>query len=390
MNAEGIPMDAEQQQSMEAVSRLADDELTATVQRLLTQERRVSASLLMHLAEVDARELYRRHACSSMFDYCVQQLHLSESEAYLRIRAARLGRQFPRVLQMLAAGELHLSAVKLLAPFLTQDNCERLLCTARLKSKREVELLLAQFAPQPDVPNVIRKLPQQVRGAERPSEAQTALLSTVSNPSSEQRALALQSSPAAKFEPRSGPLVPPAFTPIATTLRPLGPSRFKVQLTASQQLHDKLRQARDLLRHELPDGDLAQVLERALDLLIAQRMKGRFAQSSKPRARREDAPPKPDSRHVPNEVRRAVLERDGMRCSYVSAEGKRCEQCGWLELHHEHPYGRGGAPTVANIRVLCRAHNDLLAERDYGRDFMQRRIERARAGRRGKDITTRP
>jgi 5-methylcytosine-specific restriction endonuclease McrA len=166
-----------------------------------------------------------------------------------------------------------------------------------------------------------------------------------------------------------------------------------VQLTASQQLHDKLRQAQDLLRHELPGGDLAQVLERALDVLIAQRMKQRFGQGSKPRARRQGVLPKPESRHVPNEVRRAVLERDGMRCSYVSAEGKRCEQRGWLELHHEQPYGRGGAPTVANIRVLCRGHNDLLAERDYGRDFMRSRIERARSERTGgghHNSTTKP
>jgi 5-methylcytosine-specific restriction endonuclease McrA len=305
-----------------------------------------------------------------MFDYCVQQLHLSESEAYLRIRAARVGRQFPRVLQMLAAGELHLSAVKLLAPVLTRKNCEQLVSAARLKSKRDVEHLVAQLAPQPNVPTVIRKLPQQARERERAPEAQTAVVSSVS-----------KSSPARKTERQSAPLTA-TFTP-NSTLSPLAPSRFKVQLTANQQLHDKLRQAQDLLRHELPDGDLAQVLERALDLLIAQRMKQRFGQSSKPRARRQGAAPKPDSRHVPNEVRRAVLERDGMRCSYVSAEGKRCEQRGWLELHHEQPYGRGGAPTVANIRVLCRAHNDLLAERDYGRDFIRCRIEHARAARRG-------
>jgi hypothetical protein len=376
-------MHLSQQQSIAAVSQLGDDELTATVQRLLRQERTVSATLLMHLAEVDTRELYRRHACSSMFDYCVQRLHLSESEAYLRIRAARLGRQFPRVLQMLASGELHLSGVKLLAPILTQDNCEQLLTAARHKSKRDVEQLLARLAPQPDVRGVIRRFPQQ-RSPERAPEVQTALLAAVSTPSSDQRELALQSSPVGKTEPQSAPSVPltPTFTP-TSTLSPLGPSRFKVQLTASQRLHDKLRQAQDLLRHELPGGDLAQVIERALDLLIAQRMKQRFGQSSKPRARREGGPRKPDSRHVPNEVRRAVLERDGMRCSYLSAEGKRCEQRGWLELHHEQPYGRGGAPTVANIRVLCRTHNDLLAERDYGRDFMRRRIERARAERRG-------
>jgi hypothetical protein len=53
--------------------------------------------------------LYRERAYSSMFDYCVRALHMSEAESCLRIRAARLSRQFPRVLHMLQAGELHLS-----------------------------------------------------------------------------------------------------------------------------------------------------------------------------------------------------------------------------------------------------------------------------------------
>ena len=54
---------------------------------------------------------------------------------------------------------------------------------------------------------------------------------------------------------------------------PLGAERYEVQRTASKQLHDKLRQTQDLMRHELPNGDVAQVLERALDVLIADRMK---------------------------------------------------------------------------------------------------------------------
>ena len=59
-----------------------------------------------------------------MFEYCVEALHMSEAEAYLRIRAARLGREFPRVLLMLEASELHLTAIKLLAPVLTQHNAD--------------------------------------------------------------------------------------------------------------------------------------------------------------------------------------------------------------------------------------------------------------------------
>jgi hypothetical protein len=174
------------------------------------------------------------------------------------------------------------------------------------------------------------------------------------------------------------------------TLSPLGPKRYKVQLTASQQLHDKLRQAQDLMRHEVPDGDLGRVLERALDLLIAQRMKRRFGKTSKPRAPRDQPVAKQGSRHIPHAVRRPVLSRDGARCSFVSADGKRCEQRGWLELHHEQPFGRGGPATLSNVRVLCQAHNQLLAERDYGRAFIQRRIERARSKRSEQQLPLEP
>ena len=79
---------------------------------------RVIRELLVHIGEVDVRGLYREHAYSSMFAYCVRALHMSEAEAYLRIGAARLSRAFPRVMTLLQAGELHLSAVKLLAPVL--------------------------------------------------------------------------------------------------------------------------------------------------------------------------------------------------------------------------------------------------------------------------------
>ena len=125
--------------SLQPVAQLGDDALIAATHRLLQEERELSARLLVHLGEVDARQLYRQHAYSSMFEYCVQALHLSEAEAYLRIGAARTGRQFPRVLHMFAAGELHLSALKLLAPVLDAANCDELLAAARCKSKRELD-----------------------------------------------------------------------------------------------------------------------------------------------------------------------------------------------------------------------------------------------------------
>ena len=364
--------------SLTPVTKLGDDELIANVKRLLREEHELSAHLLVHLGEVDARQLYRQHAYSSMFEYCVQALHLSEAEAYLRIGAARTGRRFPDVLQMLAAGELHLSALKLLAPLLDETNCEELLSAARFKSKRDVELLLAKRREKPDVPNVIRKLPQPGLAPEPAGEpAQPSLLPTI--PVSG-RFNEMQTSPAPDRGREAVPALPrePTARP---TLSQLSANRYKVQLTASQQLHDKLRQAQDLMRHELPNGDLAIVIERAMDLLIAERIKRRFGQCRTPRTPRGGASPKRGSRHIPHDVRRQVFARDGARCSFISTNGKRCEQRGGLELHHEQPFGRGGPATAANIRLLCRAHNQLLAERDYGREFVRQRIESARDDR---------
>jgi hypothetical protein len=128
------------------------------------------------------------------------------------------------------------------------------------------------------------------------------------------------------------------------------------------------------------------VLERALDLLIADRLKQRFAlgaRAAKPRSARALVESKAGSRHIPHDVRRAVGARDGLRCTYTSADGDRCAQQGLLELHHEQPHGRGGPSTVENVRVLSRAHNQLLAECDYGREFVRRRVEERRSGGRG-------
>jgi hypothetical protein len=94
-----------------------------------------------------------------MFEYCVRELHMSEAEAFVRIRAARLSRSFPVVLGMVERGELDLSALKLLAPILNRENSAELLAQARFKSKREVEHMLADRLAAPAVPSVIRKLP---------------------------------------------------------------------------------------------------------------------------------------------------------------------------------------------------------------------------------------
>jgi len=71
-------------------------------------------------------------------------------------------------------------------------------------------------------------------------------------------------------------------------------------------------------------------------------------------------------------VRRAVSERDGNRCRYVDEQGRRCPERKQLEYHHRLPFGLGGDHSLPNIRLMCRAHNNYLAEHDYGREAMAR------------------
>jgi hypothetical protein len=126
----------------------------------------------------------------------------------------------------------------------------------------------------------------------------------------------------------------------------------------------KLQVARDLLRHAVPTGDPAEIFDRALTALIDELARKKCGTVPKPAAR--DRSTAPGSRHIPAKVRRPVWARDGGRCAFVSGSGKRCGERGRLEFHHVEPYAVGGAATVANIQLRCRAHNAYEAMLFYG------------------------
>ena len=65
------------------------------------------------------------------------------------------------LLTMLGDGRLHLTAIAKLAPHLTRENREALLERASHRSKRQVEEQIAEIAPRPDVPAMVRKLPER-------------------------------------------------------------------------------------------------------------------------------------------------------------------------------------------------------------------------------------
>jgi hypothetical protein len=289
-----------------------------------------------------------------MFVYCVERLNLSEAATAKRIQVARAARRFPVILEYLANGEVHLSGLTLLAPQLTEANVDDVLRRAVGKSKREIEKLVAELAPRPDVAPSMRKLP-----VPRPA--------VVSIPASSPAA-ALMSAPAQAIAaaPTSAPANEGRALPDRHAIvQPLAPERFKVQFTADRALHDKIEQARDLMRHRNPSGDLATVFDRAMTLLVDRLKTERFGLTDRPRASKGT---KADARRPSAADQRAVYRRDGGRCTYVDAQGGRCSATGMLELDHIDPFSRGGASTPDNLRLRCRAHNQLHAEECFGRE----------------------
>jgi HNH endonuclease len=214
-------------------------------------------------------------------------------------------------------------------------------------------------------------------------------------------------------------------------LAPLSATRYHLQLTLDETQCAKLELARDLLSHVNPSGELSTVFERALDALIENLQKRRFGQAKRPRSLDPSTPvgkpARPSSksedptfgaqavtriepttrdsseplsvsdvdptrnstpvkaqpsarrrRRIPNALLRQILARDGMRCTFTTTAGHRCDARTFLEVHHDDPWARGGSDTLDNLRLLCRDHNRLLAERDYGSAHVANAVARSR------------
>jgi len=379
----------------------------------------VTAMYLAFIGEADARRIYAEEGCSSMHAFCVRRLHLSDSAAFKRIHAARAARRFPELFVAVADGRLHLSAVCMLAPRLTAENVGSLLAEATYRRKFEIEQVLARRFPAPDrlaVDLEIRRLPIEPGGLTFVPEAVISSKQNIPQdaqlPPGAAQAVGMSVDQATEMPAGASPLhletvlsetskrplkigaqrtvsTEPARSLSNPT--PLSDDRYEIRFTVDAGMYERVRFAQNLLSHAVPSGSLPDLFFRGLGALVAETLKRRFAvgtRASGPKVNvargRRARPSRPPVRNVPNRyvpspVRRAVWERDGGRCTFVSGEGHRCEDERFLELDHVVPVARGGKPTVEGLRLRCRAHNQLEAERAFGATFMKAKRDAKRA-----------
>ena len=290
--------------SMDDPKTMTDEQLLTRLECFVEEERLRLHSFLAWLAETDLRKVPEATGYSSTFDYCVRRLKLSEDEAYRRIHAARATVKRPELLSALADGKLSLSAISKLAPFVDRRDAPELISRAEGKTAREIHEMLAPLMPGSAKKDVVRVVAIRVAGA-------------------------------------SAPVL-----------------RADFSFQAALALRDAIDRIRQLLSHKCPGGELEKILlEVTRDYLLRhdpQRgLPGRVA-------------PVKGSSSIPAASRRAVWARDGSRCSYLSTTGVRCISRRFLEIDHVKPRSLGGDDTVANLRLLCRAHNDSERRRILG------------------------
>ena len=211
---------------------------------------------------------------------------------------------------------------RMLAPHMTDANCEDLLAAARHRSKRDVE--------------EIRRSPEATAG--RPQRGAEA---AVAAHRAEAARRASRFSSACQHVTRSVRTAPDVSRSAGVprpVVAPLAPERYKIQFTASREVHDKLRTRRTCSATSSQRGCRDGVRSCAVrsDRSAGEAEVRRHLTPAPAARRRARIPAHPGRR----EARGLAPRRRTLR---VRGARGRCAERGFLEFHHVVPFAAGGA-----------------------------------------------
>jgi hypothetical protein len=307
------------------LSMLSDKALLENLNNLARSEREILIKILHHLREVEKRHLYAKLSYSSLFEYAVKELKYSESAAQRRISSMRLLREIPEIEAKVESGALNLSALSQAQSFFRLEK-------ENIKSVQEkVEIL-------------------QVLENKTLQQVQRELLKRSSNPAS---------------------LMPERVKPVSET-------HSEIKFLAEEALLKDLEELRNLLSHSKPNASIKDLVlfavSRTVNELRPKTPKAKGLQTTKENTSQKG------KRYIKQEVRRWVWQRDLGQCTFSDPlSGRKCCSKNKLEFDHVIPFGMGGDNSAANLRLRCRAHNQLAAIEAYGQKKIARYIRRMRS-----------
>jgi hypothetical protein len=363
---------------------------------LLRREHHAMADFILALATFDREKRWRDLEYTSLFSFLRGGLGLSAGAAQYRKTAAELVQRYPEVEEALRQGKLCLSSAIELAKVLTPENVSDVLprffgLSSRDAAAVAVSIRPVEHPPEREVVTPIRLVAPMPLSTDpavaalcapalrAPVAAVPARAEDVANELRLDNRLRAPEAPAGDITSSTGSVAPVARRTTAIeprpSVEPLDGERARLHITVSRRLLAKLEAAKAALSHSNPGASSEEVLEAALDLLLAQRAK-RKGIVEKPRTTAA-APARSET--IPAAVKREVWTRAGGRCEWKLESGGACGSAIRLEFDHIQPRAMGGPSTVDNVRLTCRGHNLLAARQAFGDEWMERFTRAARS-----------
>jgi len=287
---------------MKSLNRLSDKDLLSRTQRLRKKEQKLLLELLLHIAEVDARKLYRDAGYSSLYSYLIEGLKYSESASHRRIQVARAVQKFPDLLEALRHETLSFSAVYEISRVVTHENVGQLVheCTGR--SRADVERVIALLGFGGATPGERTERVQILKATS--SEAASQILLVDSNAPTNSND---DSNPTSAAEVEV-------------------PLKYRVTLEVDEEFIQLYQKVKAISGGRRMEGALKKSMREYLKQNDPQerelrRQKRKAKREEKEFDFREVKRSVVNPRYIPLAVRDTVFMRDAGRCTYVSKSG---------------------------------------------------------------------
>ena len=305
------------------VGALSDRELLRATSTLVRHERHLQGAVIDHLSEIEARRLYLRRGCSSLFDYAVRELGYSDATAGRRIGAVRLCADQPDARERLREGSLTLSAAaELQWAFDRQRRRGSIAGTASTAPAGTVEPRADALASSPaeaaaadsaPAAGAVGSAPAEVASADDPvADAAPAATPSNSEPApplvldaaGRQKLVEAAAGKSARQVRRMLADLDPELATPADRMRPLGDGRYELKALIDADCQQGLEQLRGLLSHVDPRMTIGQLVGR-----VVQEALDRHDPSRPPRrARTGSRPAEGDSKPVSASKEQAAPE----------------------------------------------------------------------------------
>ena len=307
----------------------------------------------------------------------------------MRIVVSRAARHCPRILDEIKCGRLHLSGAYLLCKNVKEKELSTWFDKVQFKSKAEIESLLKtehSFSQsRREYIKPVLRLEQKTNKPDLNSSSNQRSLfdGTINTPTNNLTPnLAVSAVPEASDTSKTSPkksldLKSPDF-------------EIRIGITVKKEVYDNIKKLQRLTGKDKVSDVVEKAIEHYLESIDPEKKIERRKMRDKKKAKSQEinilttfpetvnsqkSHPKShlkNSRYIPQKVKEEVYLRDGGRCTFVTADGNRCEAIHHLEYDHLRPFAKGGEATSVNLVLKCHAHNFFAAEKAFGADFMKR------------------